>query len=661
MLTVFLGCERESAYATLLTEDYPELYTHIFERNADSLLTFTDHPNSFVREQAWRGLISTPVDNIDDLITQVQYQNTPVAWSALSNQELSEDQLSRLRDLWNTRASLRNGISLVLGKQGDQASLDFLVRNFENFIDTDFEYETALAISRLMTEHEVNDSSQKVLFRYAAVIDEPELFRAYFYGHYRNNRALESTEMQQTLWETYEWTDQPAIKQYAAGILFNTDAEWFLERLAIDEVSNMNVQLAIELAQHSGKLSWSEKLEGLYSQLLEHSNPVVNEVALSQIKDHPEQTSDFDQVIISSVVDNEEKEASIRLSGIIALTERSNYLELADSLSEGNEYLLVKKLDIYKEEYDPETYLNELEPYFSSENRMETLFAAQSLSGWWGELTEDQRAMIDSERVKELAFRLLEKGDRSITYVTTGLLRESNLVDDNDYSKLEALINTYKLPEDVEVYQAFGQLLRDHFQEQSKPLIDSLAKIGNTALNSTFRQQGWEIPEVESISKDFRNPNWQRLAELEYGPVWVLETQKGTIKIAMDVLSAPATISGMDSLTIAGAYDGIAFHRVVPNFVIQGGDVETGDGFGGPDYVVPTEASEKEYKRGRVGIASAGRDTEGSQYFVMHQWKPHLNTGYTIIGEVIEGMEVVDQILVGDKVVQAYWQQNLDE
>ena len=96
----------------------------------------------------------------------------------------------------------------------------------------------------------------------------------------------------------------------------------------------------------------------------------------------------------------------------------------------------------------------------------------------------------------------------------------------------------------------------------------------------------------------------------------------------------------------------------MPNFVIQGGDVETGDGFGGPDYVVPTEASAKEYRRGMVGIASAGTDTEGSQYFVMHQWKPHLNAGYTIIGEVVEGVDVVDRIMVGDLVTKAYWQVN---
>ncbi len=171
-----------------------------------------------------------------------------------------------------------------------------------------------------------------------------------------------------------------------------------------------------------------------------------------------------------------------------------------------------------------------------------------------------------------------------------------------------------------------------------------------------MRQQGWEIPDEELSPLTFRKPDWKRLVKLGYSPIWVLETNKGIIKIKMNTVVAPVTIAGMDSLITAGAYDGVAFHRVVPNFVVQGGDVESGDGFGGPDYVVPTEASEGDYRRGVVGIASAGMDTEGSQYFIMHQWAPHLNSRYTIVGEVIEGMEVVDRLLVSDFVERSYWQ-----
>ncbi len=660
VLLTATSCQKESAYSRLLTQEYPELYTHVFGRNADSLLTYIDHPDSFVREQAWRALISTPVEDMDDFITKVQYAEAEIGWIALSAHDLDDEQLTRLHDLWKRRNTMRKGISRVLGQQGNQESLDLLVQNFDEIIgeDSDYEYDAALAIGRLMINHEISsEASKRSILRYAAVLEDEDLYRAYFYGLYRGNKIVQDERLQTNIWEAYEWVESPKIRQYVLRISFNSDAEKTFQKLPLDDVSTMNVQLAVELLQHTGKVGWSDKLEELYSHLLAHSNPVVNEVALNHIKAHPERKAEFDEVITKKIIQNEEKEASIRLSGIDALSEASEFLEVTENLTGNDAYLLSKKLRIYEDVKSVDEFMNLISGYVSSEDRMEALFAAQSLSRWWGKLSENQKTSTRKADVRDLIFELLKRGDRSITYVTVSFMESSGLIGNNDLARIEEYLSQYELPEDIEVYQVFGGLLFKQFNEQAKPLIDSLAKKGNFALNSTLRDQGWQIPEMETDTDQiFRQPSWQRLGELGYEPTWVLETEKGTIKIAMDVLSAPATISGMDSLTRAGAYNEVAFHRVVPNFVIQGGDIETGDGFGGPDYVVPTEASEKEYRRGMVGIASAGTDTEGSQYFVMHDWAPHLNGRYTIIGEVIEGMDVVDRILVGDKVTKAYWQ-----
>jgi cyclophilin family peptidyl-prolyl cis-trans isomerase len=650
------ACQRESGNSVLLTDDYPELYTHVFDRNADSLYNFIDHPKSHVKQQAWRALISTPVEDVDELLTKVQYANRYEGWMALSTHELTEEQLNRLHTLWERRVKLRTGISLVLGYQGNQESLDFLVGNFENFIDQPYEFETALAISRLMMEYDISTNTRKSLLKYAAIINEVDLFRAYFYGLYRGRMALQDEEMKSILWDTYNWTEHPEIKQYVIRILFNSDAEGTLNRLSLDDVSKMNVQLAVELVQNTALLPWSEKLEAIYEQLLEHANPVVNETTLNQLQIHPEKPSVFDVVILEQIVTNEEKVATVRLSGIMTLSESGDYLDLAEKLSTDNEYTFPKKLKIYGKNLETGEYLNMLEPIIEAENRRRSLFVAQALGEWWNNLENSQITPQNKRKVRELVFDLLDKGDRSITYITAAFLQNSELISAEDYPKLEQNLSKYRLPADVEVYQVFGSLFKAHFEKEAQALIDSIAQKGNAALNNTLQQQGWEVPDVEDTGQTFRKPDWERLAELEYAPVWVLETEKGTIKITMDVLSAPATISGIDSLSWAGAYNDVAFHRVVPNFVIQGGDVESGDGFGGPDYVVPTEASSKQYKRGMVGIASAGTDTEGSQYFVMHDWAPHLNGRYTIIGEVTEGMDVVDNILVGDKVLKTYWQ-----
>lgn len=658
MMGLILGaCQRESAYSVLLTEDYPDLYTHVFDRNADSLFSFTNHPKSHIQQQAWRALISTPVEDVDELLTKVQYANTYEGWLALSTYELGEEQLNRLHTLWERRVKMRTGISLVLGQQGNQESLDFLVSNFDKFLDQPYEFETALAISRLMMQFNMNEEARKSLFKYAAIIDDVDLFRAYFYGLYRGRMAVQDDEMKTILWDSHNWTMHPEIKQYILRILFNSDASWTLNRLPAETISKMNVQLAVELAQNTALLPWSDKLEMVYQQLLAHSNPVVNETTLNQIQIHPEKPTAFDEVILKHIVNDEEKEATVRLSGIMTLSSSGDYFDLAENLSAGNEYTMPKKLNIYSRNVSADDFLNMLESIVDGENRMHSLFAAQALQDWWNEVENRQQKSQHREKVKDLVFDLLEKGDRSITYVTAAFLQSSGLISADDYPKLEQSLSMYQLPGDIEVYQVFGSLFKAHFENKASALIDSLAQKGNAALNNTLQQQGWEVPDVEDARQTFRKPNWKRLAELEYAPVWVLETEKGVIKITMDVLSAPATISGIDSLTRAGAYNDVAFHRVVPNFVIQGGDVESGDGFGGPDYVVPTEASSKQYKRGMVGIASAGTDTEGSQYFMMHDWAPHLNGRYTIIGEVTEGMDVVDKILVGDKVLKAYWQQ----
>lgn len=660
LLLMVTSCQQESAYSELLTQKYPELYAHVFERNADSLLTFIDHPDSFVREQAWRALISTPIVDMDGFITKVQYANTELGWAALGAHELNEGQLARLHTLWERRNTMRKGISRVLGRQGNQESLDLLVRNFYEIIgeDSDYEYDAALAMGRLMANFEVSsETSKRSILRYAAVLEDEDLFRAYFYGLYRSNKAVEDERLQTNIWEAYEWVESPKIRQFVLRISFNSNAEKTLERLPIEEIPTMNVQLAVELAQQTAKVGWSEKLVQVYTHLLTHSNPVVNQAALGQIENHPEKNNAFDEVITKKIIENEEKEASVRLSGIEALSDAVEFVELAENLAGDNVYLLNKKLSIDQKVKSTDEFLSLISRYVSSENRMEALFAAQALQSWWAELPKAQKSSSRKEKVRDLMFELMERGDRSITYVTVPFMETSGLIKSSDFVRIEGYLSHYRLPEDIEVYQVVGGFLFEQFKEQAKPIIDSLAQQGNFALNATLRDQGWEIPQIETATKlTFRQPNWGRLGQLGYEPVWVLETEKGIIKIAMDVLSAPATISGIDSLTRAGAYNEVAFHRVVPNFVIQGGDVETGDGFGGPDYVVPTEASEKEYRRGIVGIASAGTDTEGSQYFVMHDWAPHLNGRYTIIGEVTEGMDVVDRILVGDEVTNAYWQ-----
>ncbi|HEX7574721.1 MAG TPA: peptidylprolyl isomerase [Bacteroidota bacterium] len=127
-----------------------------------------------------------------------------------------------------------------------------------------------------------------------------------------------------------------------------------------------------------------------------------------------------------------------------------------------------------------------------------------------------------------------------------------------------------------------------------------------------------------------------------------LETSRGNIMIELDTEGAPFTTMSIVKLAKQrGFYRGLTFHRVVPNFVVQGADPR-GDGWGGPGYSLRSEFSMEEFGTGTVGIASAGKDTEGSQFFITHSPQPHLDGRYTVAGKVVGGMDVVDELQVDD-------------
>jgi cyclophilin family peptidyl-prolyl cis-trans isomerase len=128
-----------------------------------------------------------------------------------------------------------------------------------------------------------------------------------------------------------------------------------------------------------------------------------------------------------------------------------------------------------------------------------------------------------------------------------------------------------------------------------------------------------------------------------------VRTSRGPIRIRLACPQAPLTCLNFLQLAGQGFYDGLTFHRVVADFVVQGGDPR-GDGFGGPGYDVRDEINRLRYRRGVVGMALSGPDTGGSQFFITLSEQPHLDGGYTAFGEVVAGDEVLDRIVPGDRI-----------
>lgn len=134
----------------------------------------------------------------------------------------------------------------------------------------------------------------------------------------------------------------------------------------------------------------------------------------------------------------------------------------------------------------------------------------------------------------------------------------------------------------------------------------------------------------------------------------LIETSKGNMTLELFEDDAPNTVKNFVKLAESGFYNGLRFHRVIPNFVIQGG-CPKGDGTGGPGYTIDCEldGEKQHHERGAISMAHAGRNTGGSQFFICHSRDntAHLDRNHTVFGKVIENVDVVDSIRQGDQIV----------
>ena len=194
-----------------------------------------------------------------------------------------------------------------------------------------------------------------------------------------------------------------------------------------------------------------------------------------------------------------------------------------------------------------------------------------------------------------------------------------------DYSFLEQAKSKLSLPRDYETYE---------------PLEETLNYLKG-------------LPPPAKLKNEYNHPiDWALALTIPKDQRVLVKTSKGDIIMQLFVEEAPGSVVNFVTLVNSGYFNDKFFHRVVPNFVIQTG-CNRGDGFGSEDYSIRSEFSQRKYKTGSVGMASAGKDTEGTQWFITHSPTPHLDGKYTIFAEVVTGMDVVHQIEVGDKIIEA--------
>jgi len=251
----------------------------------------------------------------------------------------------------------------------------------------------------------------------------------------------------------------------------------------------------------------------------------------------------------------------------------------------------------------------------------------------------------------------LESRDVAVTGTAAGVLSDSTLRHPTVVPALIAALDAQRLPDDLESMLEIIAALGSWGDTRAVlPLLDQLRQRDRTiavaAARALTRLTGADylsrVPaDPEPFFTDFDFPYLSSLPETLQVTI---ETARGEVAAEFYKSAAPFTVMALVKLSQQrGYFRGLTFHRVVPNFVSQGG-CPRGEGWGGPGFTLRSEFSLMRYEEGTIGIASAGKDTEGSQFFVTHSPQPHLDGRYTIVGRVVQGMDVVRAIQRDDRI-----------
>jgi cyclophilin family peptidyl-prolyl cis-trans isomerase len=638
------------------------------QRDGNRLLALTNSADTLAVQAAWRALASTPSVATDSLLQRALRSGHPLAWFALSTRSLSPDQL-RVLESKVIEAGYPEQLIRTLGLQGDVQTaslLDMWVSSIEP--GSEREPAFALALSRIQLRG-ITDSPQTLrLISRAAITPQPIAARNWLYALYRSTTLTLSVEQADQLvadLDSFKTLSDPDVRRTVARILAKAGRKEALSLYPPEQIPSLQVNAAVDLVRMLPYFTANLPVEQV-NALFTHPDPVVLATLLDLLADDAYTPApSWVQAIEGLILQHRERDPRLYLQAVWtrmrmpalpanAATSFSPDTAYIKQLALRDPYYAEKGLRILGYRQPVEKWPALLRPFLSSDQHLQRFFASNLLSAW----IRAEKTLTSSQRdlLRSMLWESLEKPNRSVMATLAPLLLDEPLTQPGDAEMMLKQLKAYSLPEDIEVYQMVLPGLFAQLNDKGNALADSLAGYKVSALNGMLKEYVSEAlkPQLSATAAvNLLSPDWALLRKLGSQPRLQLETELGLIIIALDPLRAPSTVSAIAKLAEAGEYNGVAFHRVVPNFVIQGGDIEFGDGYGGPDFVLPNEPSERGFVRGAVGIASAGKDTEGSQYFMMIDDAPHLDGNYTLFGYVEYGLDVVQRIRVGDRVIRA--------
>lgn len=605
-----------------------QLNRAVIERDFDTLWELRNHSNRGISYRASMALIHADPVHHDWLFQQVIGSKSVRDWIVLSHTDINKDHLRDLQQL-----ALEEGISKehaceVFYRQGDERSLQFLL--YDDGTKSVGE-RCAMAIGGLLARVKVSDSDIHRLLDIYENSSSQDVRRNLLYGFSRSelNRPRSATNLHKRVADLFHdhTSSNPIslIDQYFVTALGSAGVSIGIEGRSAEDLRN-HIQFSIELARITAEADNKDRLISFSRALIEHPNKHVKIQLMESLEESEHFSVDLLRIMMNHVNLNTEN-PEILLSYLDLLVhlnqDISGQIRSLYTISNQNPYLINQVYSLLEVILDQSDFIDMLLDDLNEEG-IRSKRASEALGTLLDTDSLDEGSQAD---IKRTLLDQIMKKNRSVLDPSVQVFSKIGL-DDEEIQSL------------TELYKTENEFSEIGFKKELYLLLSEVAAERHYVLS-------------EPILKPFRKPDINQLVGLGYNPVWVLQTNKGEVRILLYPEEAPFTVSSVMNLTKSGFYDNVAFHRVVRNFVIQGGDFDRRDGFGGPPYRIPTEPSIETFSRGKVGIASSGPDTEGSQIFITHTWTPHLDGLYTIFGEVIQGMDVVDRIQIGDTVTSA--------
>ena len=456
----------------------------------------------------------------------------------------------------------------------------------------------------------------------------------------------------------FEQSPSPHVRMYWASLLgFGQDTTIIIEKLGLWLRSESDPRVRTNIVRSLGKFGTIQAVNYIMSA---STDPIGYVQSAAQTVIMGLKTVQKDQALSQTVL----KHVENRLKNISDPLSRNDieWLMLGYKLKPDFKHVLLDKVRNHPNPLHRNNFpfFISLSYNFDQMTELENMIKTEpmnvkttALSGW---VELCHKAIPEKSTIKEILQYAFSTRDMAMITIASDAIKDTIFQYDGYENDLIQLLPTLDYVADVEAIQSIlttmGETDNPVFASSLKTFAGNpYSAISSVAVKSYLQITGetLSVPPPKEIQT--AAPDKKSLEKYWKGATVRINTTKGEFSLDVMTQKAPMTSLAFIKLFDSKFYQNLYFHRVVPNFVAQGGDPR-GDGWGGPGYTLRSEFSTLQYSdEGWVGVASAGKDTEGCQFFIVHSATPHLDGRYTIFAKVSEGMDVVQKLEVGDQIL----------